>query len=77
MTKKNSLAASLTVLALIVMPILTFGYTLAEREHLDRLCGTVSEARVAASIGLALTWPLYVSYKIFDESTDQEKCVCE
>ncbi len=72
---KNLTLRIILILGIVIMPIATFGYGLAKQERIDRLCGTTEDAKVIMALGLGLTWPLYVSYRIFDTSTEKDKCL--
>jgi hypothetical protein len=53
-----------------------FGYSLAERERIDRFCQQETpEGSFVTALVWGLAWPLYVSYNTFDKSTDEEKCL--
>ena len=73
---KGTVLCIVLILATVIMPIATFGYRLANQERIARFCGRETEVTVVFdSIVLGLFWPLYVSYKIFDTSTDKDKCL--
>jgi hypothetical protein len=72
----NTIARVLTLTLTVVIPIMIFGYSLAERERIDRFCQRETpEGSFVTALVWGLAWPLYVSYNTFDKSTDEEKCV--
>jgi hypothetical protein len=72
---KGTVLFIVLILATVIMPIATFGYRMANHERIARFCETEADVTVVFdSILLGLFWPLYVSYKIFDTSTDKDQC---
>ncbi len=64
------------ILATVIMSIATFGHRLANQERIARFCERKTEVTVVFdSIVWGVFWPLYVSYKIFDTSTDKDQCL--